>query len=59
MDGDRMIYKRTGEVLNPEVDSRYWKEKFQADFIVFIDHKITCRMVGEIHILNGIGTLDT
>ena len=25
MDGDAMIDKRTGEVLNPEVDSTYWK----------------------------------
>ena len=59
MDGDTLIDKRTGVVLDPEVDSTYWKDKFQADFIVFIDHKITCRMVGEIHILNGIGTLGT
>ena len=28
MDGDTMIGKRTGEVLNPEVDSTYWKDKF-------------------------------
>ena len=28
MDGDTMIYKKTGEVLNPEVDSTYWKDKF-------------------------------
>ena len=26
--GDTMIDKRTGEVLNPEVDSTYWKEEF-------------------------------
>ena len=26
MDGDAMIDKRTGEVLNPEVDSTYWKD---------------------------------
>ena len=32
MDADTMIDKRTGEALNPEVDSTYWKEKFQADF---------------------------
>ena len=32
MDGDKMIDKRTGEVLNPEVDTAYWKDKFQADF---------------------------
>ena len=28
MDGDTMIDKRTGEVLDPEVDSTYWKGKF-------------------------------
>ena len=28
MDGDTMIDKRTGEVLNREVDSTYWKDKF-------------------------------
>ena len=28
MDGDMMIDKRRGEVLDPEVDSSYWKEKF-------------------------------
>ena len=28
MDGDTMINKRTGEVLNPEVDSTYWKDTF-------------------------------
>ena len=28
IDGDTMIYKRTGEVLDPEVDSKFWKEKF-------------------------------
>ena len=27
-DGDTMIDKRTGEVLNPEVDPTYWKDKF-------------------------------
>ena len=27
MDGDTMIDKRTGEVLGPEVDSTYWKDK--------------------------------
>ena len=25
---DTMIDKRTGEVLDPEVDSTYWKDKF-------------------------------
>ena len=28
MDGDTIIDKRTGEVLDPEVDSTYWKDKF-------------------------------
>ena len=28
MDGGTMIDKRTVEVLNSEVDSTYWKEKF-------------------------------
>ena len=28
MDGDMMIDRRTGEVLNPEVNSTYWKDKF-------------------------------
>ena len=28
MDGDAMIAKRTGEVLDLEVDSTYWKDKF-------------------------------
>ena len=28
IDGNMMIDKRTGEVLNPEVDSTYWKDKF-------------------------------
>ena len=28
MDGDTMTDKRTGEVLDLEVDSRYWKDKF-------------------------------
>ena len=32
MDGDTMIYKRTGEVLNPEVDSRYWNKNFKLIF---------------------------
>ena len=59
MDGNTMIDGRTGEVLGPEVDFTYWKDKFQADFIVFIDHEITCRRVEELRILNGTGTLDT
>ena len=58
MDGDTMIDERAGEVLNPEVDFTYWKYKFQTDFIVFIDHKITCK-VDELHILDDTDTLDT
>ena len=32
MDGDTMIDKRKGEVLDPEIDSTYWKDKFYVDF---------------------------
>ena len=28
MDGDTTINKRIGEVLDPEVDSTYWKDEF-------------------------------
>ena len=28
MECNTMIDKRTGEVLSPEVDSTYWKDKF-------------------------------
>ena len=28
MDGDTMINKRTSEVLDLEVDSRFWKKNF-------------------------------
>ena len=28
MDGNNMIDKRTSEMLGPEVDSTYWKDKF-------------------------------
>ena len=28
MDGDTMIDKTTGEVLDPEFDSTYWNDKF-------------------------------
>ena len=28
MNGDTMIDKRTGDVLDPEIDSTYWKDKF-------------------------------
>ena len=59
MNGDAMIDRRTGEVLGPEVDSTYWKDKFYANFMAFIDDKITCRRMELIHILNGIDTLGT
>ena len=55
-DGDTMIDKRTGEVLNPEVDSTYWKNNGK---IIFIDHQITCCRVEKLHVLNAMGTLDT
>ena len=58
-EGDTMIDKRTGEVLDLEVDFTYRKDKFQVDFIVYKDHKIICRMVEEIRILNDIDTLGT
>ena len=32
MDGDKVIDKRTGEVLDPEVDTTFCKVKFEADF---------------------------
>ena len=35
------------------------KTSFKLIFIVFMDHKITCHKVEELHILNGIDTLDT
>ena len=35
------------------------KNIFKPIFIVFIHHKITCRRVDGIHILNGTGTLVT
>ena len=35
MDGDKMIDKRTGEVLDPEVDTTFCKDKFEADFYSF------------------------
>ena len=59
MNDDTVIDKRTDEALGPEFDSTYWKDKFQADFIVYKDYKIICRMVEEIHILNDIDTLGT
>ena len=59
MDGDVMIDERTGELLDPEIDLMYWKENFKGWFIVFVDHKITCRKVEELHIWNDTDTLDT
>ena len=59
IDGDTMIDRRTGEVLGPEVDSTYWKDKFKSDFIVFIGHNITCGTAEGLHILKGTDTLGT
>ena len=57
MDGDTMIDRRTGEVLNREVDSTYWKENFQPAFFSLYRLKLHT-VEQEIHILNDIGTLD-
>ena len=57
MDSDTMIDKETGKVLDPEVDYTYWKDKFQADFIAFMSHKITCCEAKGLDILNGTYTL--
>ena len=52
MDSDKMIDRRTGEVLDPEVDSTYWeKKKLRVDFMVFVDYKITYRKSDKLHIL--------
>ena len=58
IDGDTMIDGATSVVLDSEVDSTYWEDKFKADFLAFVDHKITCRRTEELHILNGTDTLD-
>ena len=58
MNGDMMTDRKTSEMLNPEADSMYWEDK-DKDFMVFVDHKITCRNVEELHILNSTDTLDT
>ena len=52
-DGDTMIERRTGEVLDPEVNSTCWR------FHIFVEHKSTCRKVEELYILNGTDTLGT
>ena len=40
VDGKIMMDKGTGEVLGPKVDDTCYEEKFEVNFIVFIDHKI-------------------
>ena len=40
VDGKMMMDKGTGEVFGPKVDYTCYKEKFEINFIVFIDHKI-------------------
>ena len=59
VDGKMMMDKGTGEVLGPKVDYTCYKEKFQVNFIVFIDHKIKWCKVNGRHALNGIDTLNT
>ena len=59
MDGDTMIDKGTDEVWILRLILHTGKSSFKTIFTVFIGHKITCRRVEEIHILNGIDTLGT
>ena len=59
MGGDTIIDNRSGEVLDPKVDSTYWKDKVKPIFIVFMDHKITYHREEGLHTLNGIGILGT
>ena len=35
------------------------RQVLRVDFIVFVDHIITCRRVEELYTLNGTGTMDT
>ena len=41
MVGDMMIDKRTGEMLDREVDSTYWKNILRVDFMILVGHKTT------------------
>ena len=59
IDGDTMIDKRTGEVLSLRLILHTGRIRFRPIFIAFIDHKITCRRLEELHILNSIDTLGT
>ena len=59
MNGDTMIYKEKGEVLILCWFHVLERQILRADFIVFMDHKITCRKAEELHILNGTDTLGT
>ena len=59
MDGDTMIDRRAGEVLDPEVDFTYSKRKFCVKFCAFVDHKITCCRVEGLRVLNDTDTLTT
>ena len=59
MNGDTIIDRATGEVLDLEVDSTYGRNKLEAAFITFVDYKITCCKVGGLHVLNGTNNLDT
>ena len=59
MDGYTMINKKRGELLDPEIDSHTGKTHFKLIFIVFIDHKITCRKTEKLHIVDRTDTLNT
>ena len=59
MDGDTMIDKKTSEIKIMKLILHIAKTNFTLIFIVFIDHKITCSRVEEVHTLNGVDTLGT
>ena len=59
IDGNRMVDKMIVRcwILKPIPDTG--KINFKLIFLVFIDHKITCRKEEELHILDGTDTQDT
>ena len=59
MEGHTMIDKRTVRCWILKLIPHTGKTNFKPIFIAFIDHKITCRRVEELHISNGIDILDT
>ena len=53
-----MMDKSTGELQAPEYDYTWYEEKCLVNFIVFIDHKITCCKMEVLHALSDIDTLN-